>query len=555
MKNQIILLMFVSSLFLMLCTQGDRIAGAGSETVNSAVGMVLNSDKTPESQVIVQLVPVAYDVVKSGLLPSKFIDTTDEQGRYAFKRIDKGNYSIIARSAAQNTGSLVTGVDINGVNDSIPDAILRRNGSIRVSLPQGCTEANCYIYIPGTTLYAFAESGSNEIIIDSVPPGTIDEVIYTWIGNPTPQVMRYDVNIAAGDTAVVENVQWKYSSKLYLNTSETGAAVSGDIYNFPILVRLTQDNFDFSQARSGGEDIRFTKQDNTFLPFELEHWDQIGKQASVWVMVDTVLGNNRDQFITMYWGNSSLESESNSQTVFDTAYGYQGVWHLGQAGNEVAYDATANRYNGIPYGMSSLSSVPGIIGKAQDFDGTSSRIIMPYTANGKLDFPQDGYYSISLWAYADIVDTIWHGIAGKGHRQYYMQYKCFNADSVTWEFVEYRNQIGWQYSEFPAPSKPGNKQWVFLTGVREGNRQSLYINGEKVRDGALLNPLQLNRITAGDFTIGCFQQLDSLPTASGYSFFDGKIDEVRVMSFVPSADWVKLCYMNQKEYGMLVEFR
>jgi hypothetical protein len=33
-------------------------------------------------------------------------------------------------------------------------------------------------------------------------------------------------------------------------------------------------NFNFSQAQQGGKDIRFIKQDNAFLPYEIERWDE-----------------------------------------------------------------------------------------------------------------------------------------------------------------------------------------------------------------------------------------------------------------------------------------
>jgi hypothetical protein len=38
-------------------------------------------------------------------------------------------------------------------------------------------------------------------------------------------------------------------------------------------------------------------------------------------------------------------------------------------------------------------------------------------------------------------------------------------------------------------------------------------------------------------------------------FFKGIIDKVRGTSVAPSADWVKLCYMNQKAEDALVAFR
>jgi len=39
----------------------------------------------------------------------------------------------------------------------------------------------------------------------------------------------------------------------------------------------------------------------------------------------------------------------------------------------------------------------GYIGKAQYFDGVSGYLEMANTSVGKLDFPEDGYYTISAW--------------------------------------------------------------------------------------------------------------------------------------------------------------
>jgi hypothetical protein len=38
-------------------------------------------------------------------------------------------------------------------------------------------------------------------------------------------------------------------------------------------------------------------------------------------------------------------------------------------------------------------------------------------------------------------------------------------------------------------------------------------------------------------------------------FWNGMIDEVRICSWSHSVNWIKLCYMNQKQEDELVEFR
>jgi hypothetical protein len=85
---------------------------------------------------------------------------------------------------------------------------------------------------------------------------------------------------------------------IYLNTSSTGGNVTGDVYGFPVLVRLTSKTFDFNQSKSGGADIRFTASNGKSLSYEIENWDAGNKQAEVWVRVDTVWGNDSSQYIT-----------------------------------------------------------------------------------------------------------------------------------------------------------------------------------------------------------------------------------------------------------------
>jgi len=54
---------------------------------------------------------------------------------------------------------------------------------------------------------------------------------------------------------------WTYRKKITIDETK----VDADLTNFPVLVKLTSTNFDFSKARSDGYDIRFTSSDGTTL--------------------------------------------------------------------------------------------------------------------------------------------------------------------------------------------------------------------------------------------------------------------------------------------------
>ena len=53
---------------------------------------------------------------------------------------------------------------------------------------------------------------------------------------------------------------WKHSGSMYIVTTPEGANLptAAEEKNFPLLVRIHRDYFDFSQAKPRGEDIRFS---------------------------------------------------------------------------------------------------------------------------------------------------------------------------------------------------------------------------------------------------------------------------------------------------------
>jgi len=56
--------------------------------------------------------------------------------------------------------------------------------------------------------------------------------------------------------------------------------IDADLTDFPVLVKLTSSNFDFSEANSDGYDIRFTSSDGTtLLDFERVKHDSSSEEA------------------------------------------------------------------------------------------------------------------------------------------------------------------------------------------------------------------------------------------------------------------------------------
>ena len=467
---------------------------------------------------------------------------TDDSGYFEIDSIESGDYFIEVNDRLFSAALLTATVSGMANSSMFFTDTLRPYAGItgNTSPPSG----------PSVKMYLLAFGLERRILIDStghfeikdLPSGTLRFRIVSQDAFFNP-IDIDSIVIAPGKIDTVPFAGWGHSTGIFLNTTASGADIMGLVTHFPILVRLTSSNFNFPEAKTNGYDIRFAKSDNAQLSYEIERWDAVNQQAEIWVKMDTVYGNDSTHFITMYWGNPSAPGVSNAEGVFDTASGFQGVWHLNEAGNATAYDATGNHYNGTPQGMAALSSVPGVIGLSRQFDGTSSYFAMPNTANSTLNLPENGYYTVSAWANTNFLEAKYQGIVYKSNWQYGLQ---IHSDS-TWEFFEYKDGQGWESTSDPAIAG----SWYNITGVRAGIHQYLYVNGVCVDSiivvGAMTNP----RITNMDLQIGHCQDGGLEPDR----FFNGKIDEVRIANIALNADWIKLCYMNQRADDKLVVFK
>jgi len=101
------------------------------------------------------------------------------------------------------------------------------------------------------------------------------------------------------------------------------------------------------------------------------------------------------------------------------------------------------------------------------------RAIKLFPGNGNrfgcLNFPKNGTYAISAWAYTDTVDRRYHTIACKAITSTIS--KSFHR--IEWEFAEYADAAGWEMTT----SHATEKVWTYVTGIRNGSNEYLYVNG------------------------------------------------------------------------------
>ncbi|MDD5674666.1 MAG: DUF2341 domain-containing protein, partial [Chitinivibrionales bacterium] len=445
-----------------------------------------------------------------------------------------GVYSVQAVQLSARTRALIRGIHV--VHDTtVPADTLRKPGEIKVAIPANIDAVNGYLYVPGTTIDTFLNGNNGYVTLDSVPAGVDLPVCYAIRNNPAlPQLVRGSVLVAPGGSFTISYWGWQSSKKLFLNTTASGANVAGTVTDFPVLVRLNAGNFDFRRATGNGADIRFTKSDGSPVPYEIEQWDSANAQAAIWVKVDTVYGNDNTHYLTIYWGagaGAATSSLSNGAAVFDTTGGFVGVWHL-----NTLSDATLNGNTLTNNNSAHITSA--LIGGAQSFNGSAY-----LSAPDKTALNPTASITVSEWVNLTN-DSLDQKIVGKSlHKGGYILGVGRDSAGNKTLYPEIRDSVDTLVSFWSGAFSKNT--WTHLAfSYATGGAMNGYINGLPVN--SIPASSLPTGVEAGDLVIGA--------APFGPSTFSaiGQIDEVRVENKARSADWIKLCAMNQKADDVLV---
>jgi hypothetical protein len=363
--------------------------------------------------------------------------------------------------------------------------------------------------------------------------------------NPPP------VSGPAGPTDLAKH---KYMRALKVDTTATGAGVMADVLGYPLAILLNAQNFNFAQAKAGGEDLRFSTAQGTFLPYAIEQWDATAKTAALWVLVD-VKGNDNAQSIQMHWGNEAATSAADSKAVFSKAGGFLGVFHLDEDGNTTPggyHDASWNEVHGTGAKLAAGTRVPARVGSGTRLDnpagGAAGEIKWIEVAGPKVikDFTSEEHpVSISAWVFANSWTGYYQTIFSKGDGSYSLQKDYMGRTEVCMSPATGTDH------ECAITAAPPTKMWTHYMVMRKNgpygpNDLALYINGKRATgsNGS-------GRHIAETFGIGNQSFRGHERDKKG---FDGIIDEVRVSAVERNADWAKLDFETQKEGSKVVGF-
>ena len=316
---------------------------------------------------------------------------------------------------------------------------------------------------------------------------------------------------------------WQHEGSLFILTTPEGADLpaTASVEGFPLLVRLTQASFDFSQAKAAGADLRFSSGGQP-LVYQIETWDAAKGTASVWVKIPSIKGNAHQE-IKLHWGKADAASESNGGAVFNADNGYGSVIHMN--------DALKDEVGAVNPVDGNTTVAPGVIGAGRHFTAGKG---IPCGENIMVFPTGSNPHSSECWFRAEAAGTnvmAWGNEERQGkvvmtlNSPPYLKMECYfsGADVAGGSTL---------------PLGP----WMHVIHTYKNGESKVYVNG--ILDGSSTSaaaPLAIKQ--PAKMWIGGWQ--------NNYNFA-GDIDEVRISKVARSADWIRLQYENQKPLQTLV---
>ena len=318
-------------------------------------------------------------------------------------------------------------------------------------------------------------------------------------------------------------VGWQQAGSIWILTTPEGANLPATATeeNFPVLIRLNKEGFDFTKAKAGGDDIRFADAAGKPLAYQIEEWDADAGTASIWVRIPVIKGNAQQE-IKMFWGKADAASESKGKDVFNESNGYVSVMHL--------TDPVKDEVGVLEPKDAGTTASAGMIGKSRRFD--SSKGIN--CGENITTFPTGASPNSSeIWFKAEKPNTL---AVGWGNEQ--------TQGKVTMLFESPPHitmDCCFSGANVQSKTRLAMSQWIHVVHTYKEGESKIYVNG--VLDGENKSGPSHNVKSPARMYIGGWY--------GNYQFI-GDIDEVRVSKVTRSADWIRMSYENQKPMQTLV---
>ncbi len=308
------------------------------------------------------------------------------------------------------------------------------------------------------------------------------------------------------------NDDWTYRKQITIDAGAKGAGLVEDAGRMPLLLRLHDGNFDFTNAKDDGSDLRFIADDDkTPLKFHIESYDGTLGIALVWVDVPTIRASAPTK-IWLYFGNQSAPDAQDPHGTYDgdTAL----IYHFADR-NAPPRDQTAYANNALTSAQTVSASQ---IGSGVRFDGKSA-VVLP--GSPSLAIPGGGF-TWAAWVKPDAAqDAAMLFAKHDGGANFFIG---LDQD------VPYVSVSDGTTTQRSSPIDPiGAGTWHYVA-VTASDHITIYVDGQPKTSLAATLPA-----LGGTASVGADADMTGTVTGNG---FVGELDELEISKIARSAGFI-----------------
>lgn len=499
----------------------DRVAGGSStETSNRLAARFVGEDGQTAANAVVRVRPSGWqggsDAPSIEGLRTRLDTVLDAEGRLIARDFAPGSYTVEVE-----TRGLALRVALATGEASVVDT-LRVPGGLGGTFEPGWSGT---VQVLGTDL-RISTDAKGVFLKDGIPSGP---VVLDLRADSAGVVRRLQVRTVVPPRAVAdlgtlrlltteesELSLWLHRQRLILDNTRTG--LTRDVPDFPLWIPLVDSQR--TGAQPDGSDLRVVDESGRIRPLEVPS----SLLEGVWARLPRIDGSSDEHHLDLYWGRPGVATKSSSRSVFDSAAGWRGVWHLDGP------SACATSGCG-PVSGSTISDI-GMAGRAARFDGSGT---LRVADSGTLE---PGDLTVSLWVHLQ-------SIVGSEAR---LVWKDSDGQSSlpSWGFLVRKSgsnlTVGFRTRNGPSDSglfaALPTSRWVHLAATVERARKKAELFVDGVSQGTF--PVD---------TIPPAPRMGDLVVGQGIV---GRIDELRVSRLARSDAWIELEHINLAMPGTLL---
>ena len=333
MKNFNKLLYLVPFGLLAACGTGNDTAGNTTE-IENAIAIRVFDDGAPAAKVRYQVLPSWYvaDTAETSAVKYTYEGETDTNGWVHIDGHQNGSYTI---NFTKGDSSIVLQYTLNNLNHeyTLDSASLEAVGTVKglVDLPDSANYA--WVAVQGVNTIVKTDT-LGQFVIQKAPCGNL--TVSAWDSDELGAIGETSAVVTSNDTidlGLIENPNKVVPENAIRFMPSDLISDWMRPLSFPtvLVLRLTEENFDFSKAQKDGSDIRLYDGSGNLIPFEIDGWDTTINSATLNIRVESAADTVRPWMLM--WGDKkakkiedvnvweglsdSLVKALNSVTIFD----------------------------------------------------------------------------------------------------------------------------------------------------------------------------------------------------------------------------------------------